>query len=122
MGKMSTLGVLRLRATSAVSRDKSVRRSAQDDVFVVSWRSKKQRLLGLVLPTKQVSAYGASPRLFRPMYAGANMGHPSREEGFVLCSNCGAMNCILVAGLSPLLSLWGRGRLALAGFAVLLYA
>ena len=21
------------------------------------------------------------------MYAGANMGHPSREEGFVLCSN-----------------------------------
>jgi hypothetical protein len=25
--------------------------------------------------------------LFRPMYAGANMGHPSREEGFVLCSN-----------------------------------
>jgi hypothetical protein len=26
-------------------------------------------------------------RLFRPMYAGANMGHPSREEGFVLCSS-----------------------------------
>jgi hypothetical protein len=34
MGKLSTAGVLRLRATSAVSRDKSVRRSAQDDVFV----------------------------------------------------------------------------------------
>jgi hypothetical protein len=32
--KMSTAGVLRLRATSAVSRDKSVRRSAQDDDFV----------------------------------------------------------------------------------------
>jgi hypothetical protein len=30
---------------------------------------------------------GAAPRLFRPMYAGANMGHPSRKEGFVLCSN-----------------------------------
>jgi hypothetical protein len=29
---------------------------------------------------------GAAPRLFRPMYAQANMGHPSREEGFVLCS------------------------------------
>src|ERR1700723_1176087 len=76
MGKMSTLGVLRLRATSAVSRDKSVRRSAQDDVFVVSWRSKKQRLLGLVLPTKQVSAYGASPRLFRPMYPDFLHGAP----------------------------------------------
>jgi len=31
MGKRSTAEVLRLRATSAVSRDKSVRRSAQDD-------------------------------------------------------------------------------------------
>jgi hypothetical protein len=31
MGKLSTAGVLRLRATSAVSRDKSVRRCAQDD-------------------------------------------------------------------------------------------
>src|SRR5580658_2329060 len=31
MGKISTAEVLRLRATSAVSRDKSVRRSAQDD-------------------------------------------------------------------------------------------
>jgi len=34
MGKKSTVGVLRLRATSAVSRGKSVRRSAQDDDFV----------------------------------------------------------------------------------------
>src|ERR1700690_508305 len=34
MGKISTAEVLRLRATSAVSRDKSVRRSAQDDDFV----------------------------------------------------------------------------------------
>jgi hypothetical protein len=34
MGKISIAGVLRLRATSAVSRDTSVRRSAQDDVFV----------------------------------------------------------------------------------------
>src|ERR1700722_8563913 len=31
MGKISTAGVLRLRATNAVSRDKSVRRFAQDD-------------------------------------------------------------------------------------------
>jgi hypothetical protein len=34
MVEISTAGVLRLRATSAVSRDKSVRRSAQDDDFV----------------------------------------------------------------------------------------
>ena len=34
MGKISTAEVLRLRATSAVSRDQSVRRSAQDDDFV----------------------------------------------------------------------------------------
>jgi hypothetical protein len=33
MGTLSTPGVLRLRATSAVSRDQSVRRSAQDDDF-----------------------------------------------------------------------------------------
>jgi hypothetical protein len=32
--KIRTAGVLRLRATSAVSRDKSVTRSAQDDGFV----------------------------------------------------------------------------------------
>src|ERR1700691_1030710 len=34
MGKISTAEVLRLRATSAASRDKSVRRSAQDDDLV----------------------------------------------------------------------------------------
>jgi hypothetical protein len=32
--KIRTAGVLRLRATTAVSRDKSIRRSAQDDDFV----------------------------------------------------------------------------------------
>ena len=34
MGKISTAEVLRLRATSALSCDKSVRRFAQDDDFV----------------------------------------------------------------------------------------
>jgi hypothetical protein len=34
MGKISTAGVLRLRATQRCIRDKSVRRSAQDDDFV----------------------------------------------------------------------------------------
>jgi hypothetical protein len=30
---------------------------------------------------------GAAPHLSRPMYAEANMGHPSRDEGFVLASS-----------------------------------
>jgi hypothetical protein len=50
MGKISTAGVLRLRATSAVSPDKSVRRSAQDDDFVgVSTKNilNKLALMGL---------------------------------------------------------------------------
>jgi hypothetical protein len=34
MGEMGTAEVLRLRAASAVSRDQTVRRSAQDDGFV----------------------------------------------------------------------------------------
>jgi hypothetical protein len=34
MGKISSAGVLQLRATGAMSRDKSLRRSAQDDEFV----------------------------------------------------------------------------------------
>jgi len=34
MGKINTAEVLRLRATSTISRDESVRRSAQDDEFV----------------------------------------------------------------------------------------
>jgi hypothetical protein len=33
MGKISSAGVLRLRATSVVSRDRDVRRFAQDDGF-----------------------------------------------------------------------------------------
>jgi hypothetical protein len=36
---------------------------------------------------------GAAPRLFRPMYARANMGHPSREAGFVVCSRAGLLTC-----------------------------
>jgi hypothetical protein len=47
MGKISTAGVLRLRATSAVSHDKSVRRSAQDDGFVGVLRKNILNKLGL---------------------------------------------------------------------------
>src|SRR6266700_6665454 len=57
MGKISSLEVLRLRAIKRASPDKSVTRSAQDDDFVVSWRCKKQRLLGFLLSARQVSAY-----------------------------------------------------------------
>ncbi len=46
MGRIGAAGVLRLRATSAVSRDKSVRRSAQDDDFVASWRRSGRRFCG----------------------------------------------------------------------------
>jgi hypothetical protein len=35
------------------------------------------------------SVGGAAPRLFRPMYARANMGHPSSEAGLVVCSRVG---------------------------------
>jgi hypothetical protein len=47
MGKISVAEVLRLRATSAVSRDQPVRRSAQDDDSVGS--SKKNTLNKLAL-------------------------------------------------------------------------
>jgi hypothetical protein len=49
MGKISIVGVLRLRAKSAVSRDRSVRRYAQDDDFVGVLKNKHP---------KQVSAHG----------------------------------------------------------------
>ena len=48
MGKISGAEVLRLRATRAVSRDKSVRRSAQDDGL---WSCNEKQ-------PKQVNAYG----------------------------------------------------------------
>jgi hypothetical protein len=41
MGKMRPSGSFDSAPLSAVSRDKSVTRSAQDDDFVVSWRCKK---------------------------------------------------------------------------------
>jgi hypothetical protein len=49
MGTISTAGVLRLRAASAVSPDKSVRRCAQDDDFVEVFEERNP---------KQVSTYG----------------------------------------------------------------
>ena len=48
MGKLSTPEVLRLRATSAVSPDKSVRRSAQDDVFAGVYKKHIENKLALM--------------------------------------------------------------------------
>ena len=56
MGKKSTAEALRLRATSAVSRDKSVRRSAQDDDFVDVLTKNILNKLALM---------GVAPRLLR---------------------------------------------------------
>src|SRR5258708_34704582 len=47
---------------------------------------------------------GAAARLFRPMYAVANMGHPSREEGFVLTEMSpifSSLTCINLRALQP---------------------
>jgi hypothetical protein len=70
MGKMSAVGVPSAALgtgssdsapPSAVSRDKPVRRSAQDDVFVGSWRCTKPASSRISIVAEQVSAYGAQP-------------------------------------------------------------
>jgi hypothetical protein len=48
MGEISTLGVLRLRAIKRVSGDKSVRHSAQDDVFVAVLKKNTPNKLALM--------------------------------------------------------------------------
>ena len=69
MGKISTLGVLRLRATSAVARDKSVRRCAQDDDFVGVLKKNipnKLALMGRSLGLSSAVPQGPrSPRVLR---------------------------------------------------------
>jgi hypothetical protein len=47
VGKIGIAGVLRLRATRALSRDKSVRRSAQDDGFVGIVTKVEQKVLSV---------------------------------------------------------------------------
>jgi stage II sporulation protein D len=55
MGKIALAGVLRLRATSTVSRDKSVRRSAQDDDFVLTGSWRRNLLISTLLFLSTVS-------------------------------------------------------------------
>jgi hypothetical protein len=43
--------------------------------------------LGRSLFTRVAKAFEGLRRHFRPMYAGANMGHPSREEGLFFAPN-----------------------------------
>ena len=71
MGKISTAEVLRLRATSAVSRDKSVRRSAQDDDFVGVLTKNTLNKLALM---------GLRPIVFGPGYALARGTRPIPSE------------------------------------------
>src|ERR1700733_986064 len=61
MGEISTVGVLRLRATSAVSRDKSVRRSAQDDDFVASWRARNSVFSDFYCLPNKLALMGRAP-------------------------------------------------------------
>src|ERR1700674_1351288 len=72
MGKLSTAEVLRLRATSAVSRDQSVRRSAQDDDFVGVLTKNKLALIGhgpgLTAPNQRIV-------YFRDFLSGPNSGY-----------------------------------------------
>jgi hypothetical protein len=58
----------------------------------------------------EVELEGAAPRLIRRMYARANMGHASREEGFVLCSNHSAADELdpVVTLLQRVIALCGR--------------
>ena len=52
---------------------------------MLSFRVQRHLLLATVLSRYKKAIVGCA-HLFRPMYAEANMGHPSREEGFVVCS------------------------------------
>jgi hypothetical protein len=62
MGKLSIAEVLRLRATSSVSRGKSVRRSAQDDDFVgVSKASGRAHLPSFIHPTRKLVVMRLQP-------------------------------------------------------------
>ena len=57
MGKLSTAEVLRLRATSVMSRDTSVRRFAQDDDFVGELAI---QLVGYAASTKDLKGHRLS--------------------------------------------------------------
>jgi hypothetical protein len=91
MGKISTAGVLRLRATSAVSRNNSVRRSAQDDDFVgVSMKNilNKLALMGLrswaTKPTAVRIQHGCTPEervIQRPLRDASERPPISLREG-----------------------------------------
>jgi hypothetical protein len=58
---------------------------AENDVFRILFASSATALVALTGFAGRVKAVeGAAPRLLRPMYARANMGHPSREAGIVV--------------------------------------
>ena len=71
IGKLSPAEVLRLRATSAVSLDQSVRRSAQDDEFVEGLNTtgsicrKHEKIAAEVLRLRATSAVSLDPSVRR---------------------------------------------------------
>jgi hypothetical protein len=65
MGKISTAEVLRLRATSAVSRDQSARRSAQDDDLVGVLTKNNLNKLALMETCPQVSGPSIQETFYR---------------------------------------------------------
>jgi hypothetical protein len=87
MGKTSTAEVLRLRATNAVSRDKSVRRFAQDDDFVEVLKKNILNRLALM---------GRSP--FQRLYY---EGHPSRPKTWWEIKTANARRADVFLQLAP---------------------
>jgi hypothetical protein len=66
------------------------------------------RILALgcsLLALVAIALEGAAPRLLRPMYARANMGHPSREEGFVVAFNRNPADGLASVSLSLLFAI-----------------
>jgi hypothetical protein len=75
---MTIDGVARRVPWYPTSREKRARCGAPDLMLPV------QKAGQLIFQFRDQSVDGASPRLFRPMYAGANMGHPS-SGGRLVC-------------------------------------
>jgi hypothetical protein len=71
MGKISTFGILRLRATSAVSRDKSVRRSAPPD------------FLSRLVVLKELMHLSLRERRTRGFVQCCVAGSPGQDDDFV---------------------------------------
>jgi hypothetical protein len=67
---------------------------AENDIFPMPLLAARGLLLVLTAFYPQNKNVGRGcARPLRPMYALANMGHPSREPGFVVCSRTAVLTC-----------------------------